>query len=211
MSTTPEIIVNRANAAFSTGPLTPQGKATSSANALTHGLTARQLRLADHEAPIFEQLRADFESQFAPTGALEAEVFSQLLLAAWNLRRAASLHPLLDPLSSTDAAAFQRLELYQRRLERSFYKSLQELRTLQTERLAREAILINASSEPLPDAATAAMPAPDWPRVRALVLRDHESRQSIANAFVHRTLDRVMRASLSLNTSFEKTKPISPA
>ena len=207
MATAPQITANLANAQLATGPQSVEDKACSAANSVSHGLTSRHLRLSVEDAPIFEEMRSEFESQFAPTGALELEVFSHLLLAAWNLRRAVALHATLDPLNPDEAATFSRLELYHRRLERSFYKSLHELRTLQTERLAREAMLTNASATPLP-APASAMPATDWPRVRSLVLRDHESRQSINNVFVHRTLDRVMLASLSLPPHFEKTNPI---
>ncbi|HXG31936.1 MAG TPA: hypothetical protein VNJ11_01115, partial [Bryobacteraceae bacterium] len=79
-------------------------------------------------------------AEVQPATTLEQLVFDQLLAAAWNLRRLRRLEAELfdgtrDPL--TDPALEARLHTlarYQARAERSFYRALKELRTLETQR-----------------------------------------------------------------------------
>ena len=49
MSTEAQIIANTANAQFSTGPITPDGKARSAANAIKYGFYAKQAVLLSEE------------------------------------------------------------------------------------------------------------------------------------------------------------------
>ena len=177
----------------SPGPITIEGKQRSSANALKHGLTARLLRLSEEDTPIFEQMRADFEAQIAPRGPLEAHAFDQLLLAAWNLRRAALLSSSIDPLDDSQAAQFQRLELYQRRLERSYYRATAELRALQTERLTRDAILADSADDDT-KAAALAMPLVNWPRLRSHLIAEQTAKQRITDRSYQHMLGEMMSA-----------------
>jgi hypothetical protein len=120
---------NRANAQFSTGPRTEEGKARSSQNALKHGLTAQQLVIKPEEQAAFEQLQAHYQAEIDPRGALQQTLFDELVAAAWNLRRVHILQAgidLLDPLSD-------RLARHHARFERTFHRALKALRSLQTE------------------------------------------------------------------------------
>ena len=49
MTTQAQIDANRRNAQLSTGPKTPEGKATSSQNATQHGLTSQRVVLPDED------------------------------------------------------------------------------------------------------------------------------------------------------------------
>src|SRR5579862_8004792 len=85
MATAAQIAANRANARRSTGPRTPEGKAASSRNALTHGATASDTYLAD------------FRAHFQPIGVLEAHLVDQLaVLASRRERLNAALDALLE-------------------------------------------------------------------------------------------------------------------
>ena len=132
-----------ANAQLSTGPRTPEGKARSSQNAQTHGLNARDLVIRAGEGEEFQLLLASLQADLQPQGALEDDLFGQLLHAAWNLRRVRRLETDLargphDRLAD-DACekAFNRFARHHARFERSYYRALRELSALQTNRALR--------------------------------------------------------------------------
>jgi hypothetical protein len=88
MSTSPaQLAANAANAQYSSGPRTPEGKARSSQNASKHGLTAREVVIAPGEQEEFDHLAADYQADVQPQGAIQQTLFNQLVAAAWNLRR----------------------------------------------------------------------------------------------------------------------------
>jgi hypothetical protein len=133
-------IANAANAQLSTGPRTDEGKRQSSQNARTHGLTAQQPVIPDKNRAAFDQLRAELHAETKPQGALQQIIFEELVHSAWNLRRVRAMEAELnasapDALLTDDASAakFDRLARHHTRIERSFYRSLRELKALQTD------------------------------------------------------------------------------
>src|SRR5262249_37187323 len=142
MASAAQIIANQANALLSTGPRTPEGKARVAQNALRHGLTARHLVIRDDEREEFDTLQAALLEELAPTGAVETIPFHELLHAAWSLQRFRRIEAELpvsaaDLLDAASAALLDRLGRYQARAQRAYYRALQELRTLQTNRALR--------------------------------------------------------------------------
>ncbi len=136
MSTNAQIAANQANAQFSTGPRTPEGKSASAQNAQKHGLTcAYPVIRSEEERTQFESLTAKFEYEVRPAGQSEMVIFKQLILAAWNIDRChrleaelssnSEIDPLLDEALSKTIA---RIETYRMRAERNFYKALRELK-----------------------------------------------------------------------------------
>jgi hypothetical protein len=132
---------NVANAQLSTGPRTAGGKTRAAQNARKHGLCAKDVVIGPEERDEFEALLAEFQNDVAPRGALQQTLFDELVAAAWNLRRvrrletelcsrAATYHDLLadDDLQSK----LDRLARHQSRIERTFHRSLKELKALQT-------------------------------------------------------------------------------
>ena len=133
---------NADNARLSTGPRTEEGKARSSQNARKHGLTAAQLIIAAEDREEFEDFHAQLQTDIRPEGALQQILFYQLVAAAWNLRRirrmetelTASAQTYLDILDNPDLTAkLDRLARHQTRIERTFHRSLRELKSLQTD------------------------------------------------------------------------------
>ena len=133
---------NAANALLSTGPRTNEGKARSSQNARQHGLTAVQLVIASEDREEFEELHAQLQSEIRPEGALQQILFNQLVASAWNLGRirrmetelTGSATTYLDILNNPELTAkLDRLARHQTRIERTFHRSLRELKALQTE------------------------------------------------------------------------------
>src|SRR5690242_468704 len=87
MSTSAQIAANAANAQHSTGPRTPEGKARSAQNALSHALTAREVVIGPGEQEEFDELLAGYRSEINPQGTIQQSLFDELVAAAWNLRR----------------------------------------------------------------------------------------------------------------------------
>jgi hypothetical protein len=89
MTTPAQIAANRRNARHSTGPATDAGKEVASGNALSHGLTARQLLCADERSQEFLEFAEALRRDLAPAGAVEEQLAERIILTAWRLRRAA--------------------------------------------------------------------------------------------------------------------------
>src|SRR5579864_5293617 len=133
---------NAANARLSTGPRTEEGKARSSQNARQHGLTAAQLVIAAEDREEFDELHTQLQADIRPQGTVQQILFDQLVSAAWNLRRiprmeaelTASAQTYRDILDAPDLTAkLDRLARHHTRIERSFHRSLRELKALQTD------------------------------------------------------------------------------
>src|SRR6266851_1713907 len=129
------------NTHHATGPRAEAGKARSAQNARTHGLTAKELVIAPEDSAEFEELLADYQSEIDPQGAIEHTLFDELVSAAWNLRRirrmetelcaaAASYSELLE--NEAIQKKLDRLARHKTRIERTFHRSLRELKALQT-------------------------------------------------------------------------------
>jgi hypothetical protein len=88
-----QLAANHQNGLKSTGPKTPEGKASSSANALTHGI--RSLRLVttagdndDESGAIFLDLFKDIVADLKPVGHVEGSLCFELAVGEWRMRRA---------------------------------------------------------------------------------------------------------------------------
>jgi hypothetical protein len=186
MATNRQIAANRRNAQRSTGPKTEEGKARSSGNALTHGLTAQRNLLDDEDAERFEALCEHLRSELKPVGVLEELCVDRLAQTLWRLRRvpvyeAAILKwtkpedrgvnrlllPIGEelPLNSRNALlevalptdAFAKLDRHEAHLARQAQGISEQLATLQKERLAASA-------------AEAALNAPNLGQVTAVLI-----------------------------------------
>ena len=87
MTTEIQISANQQNAQKSTGPKTSAGKASSTMNALTHGLTAKDVLLPEEDEGAFDGLWDQFESELQPVGALEVRFVDRIVAALWRLNR----------------------------------------------------------------------------------------------------------------------------
>src|ERR1700736_5111809 len=82
-----KLAANQANAQFSTGPKTPEGKAASAQNSRTHGLYSNDLLVATEDHDEFRTMQVQLEVDIRPQGALEQILFTELVIASWKLRR----------------------------------------------------------------------------------------------------------------------------
>ena len=151
---------NAANARLSTGPRTPEGKARSSENARTHGLTAKDLVIGPDDRQEFDELLAWLQADVSPQGALQQTLFDELVASAWNLRRirrmetalCAGAATYLDLLDNDELQTkLDRLARHESRIERTFHRSLKELKALQTSDALRSLIPceVNQTAPPL--------------------------------------------------------------
>jgi len=94
------------------------------------GLTYHDVVLHEDEKNEFEDLQDSLEAELQPQGALEYDLFDQLLYAAWSLRRVRRLEAKLSPnsadplLDDLAAPALARLARHHARSERSYYRAL---------------------------------------------------------------------------------------
>ena len=181
----------RANGAKSHGPVTPQGRATSSRNSLRHGFAAKSVVLPTESSPEFQALLDSYLVQFDPQGGVEEELVQTMVAARWRLRRICNIETILlanemlrraedideefTDVHDIDRLAwvFQRLAdhgqslalvvRYEGALNRSYDRAFKQLQTLQS---ARHRVQPN---EPKPEAHLAPVtprlvnpiPAPD--------------------------------------------------
>jgi hypothetical protein len=90
---------NRRNARLSTGPRTPDGKAKSSQNAVTHGLFADDhVILPGESKEAHDKIYNEFFNSIRPTDATEAAIVERMTSARWKLRR----------LRESESALFER-------------------------------------------------------------------------------------------------------
>src|SRR5690242_18578876 len=81
----------RANRAKSHGPVTPEGKAKSALNAITHGLTSGALVLTTESKEKFDALLASYRNEYDPQGQTENDLVEELTAAKWLQRRSLTM------------------------------------------------------------------------------------------------------------------------
>ena len=91
MATQAQIVANRRNSQKSTGPITPQGKAAISQNALTHGLSAQQTVIRSESQADFDLYRDHILNELAPTSPMESILAERIVNLSWRLKRASSI------------------------------------------------------------------------------------------------------------------------
>jgi hypothetical protein len=146
MSTSAQILANQQNAAHSTGPSTPAGKAVSSHNATTHGLSGHFAVLPHEDLGAFHKIRAGYLSTFRPGNDHEDFLVETMVQSRWKLARLKRMEAaLIQQMCGQDtertnpdavvaaamlagsANAYACLQRYQAAAERSYYKAKQEL------------------------------------------------------------------------------------
>ncbi len=159
-----QLEANRANAQHSTGPSTPEGKATSSQNALKHGLTGKTVLLPNEDPAEYQQLLDDYHQIHKPVGTEEQRLVQCIVDCNWRLTRIQRLEtsilykaqveiaekhqdrPETERRHFVHAEAYlayekqlRNLNIQEARLRRTMEKSAAELKQLQSKRKNAEA------------------------------------------------------------------------
>jgi hypothetical protein len=177
MSSPAQVFANRQNAAQSSGPITPEGKAASSQNATRHGLSGHFSVLPHESVEEFEGLAARLGAEFHPEGENETFLVHQMIQARWKLFRIERLEGLAleqvltEPGSDADPDTrllgvmgrngniLDKLARYAAAAERSYYKALREL---QASRVRNHKAEVSALDAYIKKFINAPIPAPDF-------------------------------------------------
>ena len=137
MATQAQVDANQANSQKSTGPKTPQGKAASSRNRLSHGFASSTRFVRGEDPAEFNLLLDDLLSEHQPATPTEQILVEQMAHHHWISMRATRLQDseiaihLKLGMTPTHLPVFIR---YQTAAERSFYKAHTELIKAQKQR-----------------------------------------------------------------------------
>jgi hypothetical protein len=160
MASPSQIEANRANAQFSTGPSSPEGKLKCSHNALKTGLTGRTILLPSDDVAAYEKLSAITYNRLQPFTDEEKLLVQSITDTAWRLLRVPTLESALYALGRAELAAecafetnvqarsamlealifrtyrkdFSNLALQENRLRRQLEKDTAEVAQLQADR-----------------------------------------------------------------------------
>jgi hypothetical protein len=174
MSTDAQILANRLNAQKSTGPLTIEGKAAVSQNAVRHGLSAERDVIASESQADFDLFRRQLLDELSPVSPMESILAERIVALSWRLKRVGRFqNQAIDALNTdqtrgplarlaqslslniadksqgdstglngelalgrlavkdfANARVLDRLLMYERRIESSFYKTILEIQRL---------------------------------------------------------------------------------
>ena len=138
MPTETQRTANRANALHSTGPKTETGKAASSHNHLSHGLTGTAFTILDWEDPsAFTDLSARLELEHKPATITEEILIQKMAQHYWLTQRAIALQATCfnSDIAPDDPEKQLALYLrYQTTHDRAFHKSLSHFLKLRAEK-----------------------------------------------------------------------------
>jgi hypothetical protein len=131
-----------------TGPRTPEGKATSSQNATSHGLSSTRVVLPHEDQSAFNQLLDELQKDLAPAGPHEAFLIQQMAECQWRLNRLRRIETaLMDQLllgaepgagpedrmakamTARGGDPLDKIQRYAAAAERSYYRASRELTT----------------------------------------------------------------------------------
>jgi hypothetical protein len=88
MRTEKQIEASRRNGAKSKGPITEEGKAISSLNGTTHGLSGGHRFLYNNERDdLYLELFAHYQKLFNPANGVEEDLVRQIVTASWRMKR----------------------------------------------------------------------------------------------------------------------------
>jgi hypothetical protein len=158
-----QIDANRKNAQKSTGPKTEEGKIRSSMNGFKSHITGLTTIMADEDSAAREEFVAAYTAEWAPQGAIERQLARTLALDNWRLNRIKTVeenifaydlvmpkkiftHERIEAENALGHAwtyihrsrEFDRISLYESRLNRIIAKNTELLQKRQAARKAEE-------------------------------------------------------------------------
>jgi hypothetical protein len=137
MSTSAQIAANQANSQLSSGPKTEQGKAVSSHNGISHGLSGAFMVLSWEDQGEFNRFCCHLIAELSPTTVIERDLVEAMAQHRWLVKRAVFLQDRCFALDDLHCEQEKRLALYfryQTTHERAYYKAFQQFQKLREQR-----------------------------------------------------------------------------
>jgi hypothetical protein len=149
MATQNQINANRENAKHSTGPVTPEGRAKSSHNAVKTGLTGQTVLLKTDDVAVYNQHLERFQTQYQPATDPEKDLVQDLADTEWRLLRITPLESgilalgrrELAPLFADESDPAVREALLEAKLFLTYRRDLNNL-SIQQSRLRKHRDLV---------------------------------------------------------------------
>jgi len=126
--------INRANAAHSTGPRSPEGKLASSRNSLKHGLASGQLIIPGEDPAAFDALLQSLLEDHQPANSTEELLVQEIAQSYWLAQRALRLQNDCFADGQIDEKRLALFLRYHSTHQRAFHKALNTLLRLQKDR-----------------------------------------------------------------------------
>ena len=145
MTTIKQIEANRKNAQKSTGPVSEIGKALVAKNAIRHGILSENVFVEEGERKTYDNFCNEMLKDLKPQTVFENYLVDRIISTAWRLRRivcieamkleSASKYSYGDSYTSVFVAkaadSMAVLSRYEQALEKTFYRALKELKSIQ--------------------------------------------------------------------------------
>jgi hypothetical protein len=144
MSTVAQISANQANAQYSTGPVTEEGKARSARNNFRHGLASGQFIVPGEDPAEFDVLAQDLFNEHQPATTTEENLVLSMAQHFWLGQRAIRL----QNEAFADGGSVAQLSLllrYQTSNQRAYARCLADLFKLRAERRRSEGAPLRTS------------------------------------------------------------------
>ena len=183
-----QIEASRRNGAKSKGPITEEGKAISSLNGTTHGLSgSHRFLYANERDDLYQELFTQYRTLFAPANGVEEDLVRQIVAASWRMKRIEGIEAAIVDVQmerqrksvdkdykdieedTRQALAFLTHTVgdtvtlvgrYHARALRSYNSAYKILRELQRDRLKREALQPPAPQQQLQTEPKKSEPSP---------------------------------------------------
>ncbi|MBI4910749.1 MAG: hypothetical protein HY820_44455 [Acidobacteria bacterium] len=175
-----QINASRENGKLSHGPVTEEGKARSSKNAMKHGFYSSQVVLSNECQDRYDNLLAKYVAAFKPAGQPEYDLVVRMTNSAWRLRRLwametalidaeyAILRGKLDPsfdkitaahragesvlsIAVANTSGLEHIRKHEDHLDRQWHRACNALIKLQTLRLGEKPVLAYTPDSIEPD------------------------------------------------------------
>jgi hypothetical protein len=151
-TSTRKVEANRQNAQRSTGPKTPEGKAKSSQNSITHGIFVKKFLngVAPETVAEIEALAAGVREHYQPVGILEELLVQKIVIELARDHRVLGVEQEFhgDASPMLLVARLGLMTRYTTSTSRALYRAIQELERVQAIRKARESSAISPTGEP---------------------------------------------------------------